>query len=47
MRRQPGVCIDGQSSRAPKFPLHSTFVSAVQHLRDYGTLSPINQDRGR
>jgi hypothetical protein len=28
-------------------PCPHTFVNAVQHLRDYGTFSPINRDRGR
>jgi hypothetical protein len=32
-----------------KFPVHvpRTFVNAVQHLRDYGTFSPVNRNRGR
>jgi hypothetical protein len=28
-------------------PCERTFVNAVQHLRDYGTFSPVNRNRGR
>jgi hypothetical protein len=28
-------------------PCARSFVNAVQHLRDYGTFSPVNRDRGR
>jgi hypothetical protein len=28
-------------------PCARTFVNAVQHLRDYGTFSPVNRNRGR
>jgi hypothetical protein len=30
-----------------QFPCERTFVNAVQHLRDYGTFSPVNRNRGR
>jgi hypothetical protein len=30
-----------------RVPCERTFVNAVQHLRDYGTFSPVNRNRGR
>jgi hypothetical protein len=45
---QPGVCT-WRDFPVAKFPVHvrRTFVNAVQHLRDYGTFSPVNRNRGR
>jgi hypothetical protein len=33
--------------RFPGRPCARTFVNAVQQLRDYGTFSPVNRNRGR
>jgi hypothetical protein len=45
---QPSVCT-WRDFPVAKFPVHvpRTFVNAVQHLRDYGTFSPVNRNRGR